>query len=180
MTKHWFKVFTAIFATSLLIIGPAVKTSAHNLVKDGKISAFLHIDPNDIPQPGKLNTVHIYFNDQDFRFTTEGCDCKIIIAEGKKILYNGILPPTAPRVGQLKVLLPDNNFSYMVVVSGTPKSAGFFQPFKLNFDINVGNPPPKPPPGSNSGKFLVVILAAVLLMIAAALYYRKLKKGHSI
>jgi hypothetical protein len=175
MIKRRFNSFAASLIVGLLMLVPVTKVSAHTLASDGKISAFLHIDPNDVPQPGKLNTVHIYFNDQDFRFTTEGCDCKIKVSEGKRILYNGILPATAPRIGQLKVLLPDNNFSYTVIISGTPKTAGFFQPFKLNFGIDVGNPPPRTPPSSNSGKFL----ATVLLIIAAALYYRKLKKSHS-
>lgn len=149
---------TTLIVGFFLVFGWSLKphlVSAHTLAVDGKISAFLHIDPNDKPQPGKINTVHIYFNDQDFRFTTEGCNCLIKVNEGKKILYKGILPAVAIRTGQLKIFLPDNNFSYDVVVSGTPKTAGFFQPFKLNFDIDVGNPPPGPVPKTNHAKLFI-------------------------
>jgi hypothetical protein len=148
---------------------------AHSLAKDGKISAFLHIAPSDKPQPGKLNTLHIYYNDQDFRFTTEGCDCKIKVIDAKKVLYSSILPALAPRIGELKVLLPDNNISYKVVVSGIPKTAGFFQPFKLNFDIDVGNPPPEPPAGSNPSKLIAGGLI-VAVLIGAGLYYLRRPK----
>ena len=141
--------------------------AAHNLAKDGKISAFLHIEPDDQPQSGKINTVHIYFNDQDFRFTTEGCDCRIKLTQGKQVLYNGVLPAAGARVGELKALLPKNNFSYGVVVSGTPKTAGFFQPFKLNFDIDVGTPPPVLPAPKSRLKIFVAAMALIILVAGA-------------
>jgi hypothetical protein len=146
---------------------------AHTLAKDGRISAFMHIAPDDKPAPGKTNTIHFYFNDQDFRFTMEGCDCSVKISEGKKILYKGGLQAEEPRVGKINVFLPDNNFSYDVVVSGSPKTAGFFQPFTLKFDIDVGNPPPTPPPVSH-WKTGWVIIAAIAVLGSAL--YRPIKR----
>ncbi len=169
MLKPLFKaICICLIIGSVSLPKPAL---AHTLARDGKISAFLHIAPNDKPLPGKINTVHIYYNDQDFRFTTEGCDCKIKVTDSEKVLYNGSLPAVAPRVGELKVLLPDNNISYRVAVSGVPKTAGFFQPFKLNFDIDVGHPPPDKPKQSNTGEILAG-LSAVIVLVTAASYYK--------
>jgi len=148
---------------------------AHTLAKDGKISAFLHIAPDDKPLPGKINTVHFYFNDQDFRFSMDGCVCNVSVKEGQRSLYEGILPAEDTRVGKINVLLPDNNFSYDVVVSGTPKAAGFFQPFKLKFDIDVGNPPPKEPAKRNP--WLLVTVAGLIIVAAVAAFYSFKRKA---
>jgi hypothetical protein len=168
----------SLIVTFCLVFGWFLKPGlswAHTLAKDGKISAFLHIEPNDQPRPGQINTIHIYFNDQDFRFTTEGCDCKIKLTEGQQILYNGILPASGDRVGQLKALLPKDNFSYDVVVSGTPKTAGFFQPFKLKFDIDVGTPPPVAPPPQSHIKLFAAATVVVLLATGSG-YYALIRK----
>ena len=148
---------------------------AHTLAKDGKISAFLHIAPDDKPLPGKINTVHFYFNDQDFRFSMDGCVCNVSVKEGQRSLYEGILPAEDTRVGKINVLLPDNNFSYDVVVSGTPKAAGFFQPFKLKFDIDVGNPPPREPAKRNP--WLLVTVAGLIIAAAVAAFYSFKRKA---
>lgn len=150
---------------------------AHTLAKDGKISAFLHIAPDDKPVPGKVNTVHFYFNDQDFRFNMDGCDCSVSVKEGKRTLYQGALPAEEPRVGKINVLLPDNNVSYDVAVSGAPKAAGFFQPFKLKFDIDVGNPPPEIPSKSNPWPLLI---AGALIIAAGAVTFYMFKRSGKI
>ena len=141
MAKFFPKRLAVIFLAAGLLM-PIFGTSAlaHSLSEDGKISGFLHIAPDDTPQAGQLNDIRIYYNDQDFKFTTENCDCKIKITQNTASLYNGTLPASGMRIGEIKVLLPEDNQSYGVVVSGVPKTAGFFQPFKLNFDIKVGSP----------------------------------------
>jgi hypothetical protein len=165
-----------LLTAGLLALLPTSITGAHTLAKDGKISAFLHIAPNDKPQPGKVNTVHFYFNDQDFRFSMEGCFCNASVKEGAKLLYKGDLAAEDTRVGKINVLLPDDNKSYDVVVSGTPKTAGFFQPFKLKFDIDVGNPPPEADPSSRYWIRPAVILAAAGAgLILAYRPFRRLK-----
>lgn len=145
MTRRVLVLICAVLGF-LVPIGTA---GAHTLAKDGKISAFLHIAPDDKPRPGRFNTVHFYFNDQDFRFSMEGCFCNASVKEDKKTLFKGALAAEDIRVGKLDVLLPDNNKAYDVVVSGTPKTSGYFQPFKLKFDIDVGKPPPQPPAHSH-------------------------------
>ena len=173
MSGFWRRFLWAILLLGMTLI-PLKLASAHSLAQDGRISAFLHIEPDDKPLLGQVNTIHFYFNDQDFRFTMEGCDCKIKFSEGKKALYNGALPAIATRTGQLKVLLPDNNVSYKVTISGTPKSAGFFQPFRLNFAINVGHPPPDPPP-SHTMEYLAITAAAILTIGGIMFYMHKSK-----
>jgi hypothetical protein len=150
---------------------------AHTLAKDGKISAFLHIDPYDTPLPGKVNTIHFYFNDQDFRFSMDGCFCNVSVNEGKRAIYKGVLPASDLRVGKINVLLPDNNFSYDVVINGTPKAAGYFQPFKLKFDIDVGKPPPEPPARREAWPFVV---GSLLLIGCGSMSYYYLRKRAKI
>ena len=156
------------------ILGLKLPASAHTLAKDGKISAFLHIAPDDVPKPGKVNTVHFYFNDQDFRFSMEDCFCNVSVKEGKKTLYSGVLPAEDLRVGKINVLLPDNNFSYDVAVNGTPKADGFFQPFKLKFDIDVGNPPPQA--DSSSHNWIWVLAVVIVAGAGVILAYRPLRR----
>lgn len=149
-----------MFFTLLIpVFAIAGVAGAHTLAKDGKISAFLHIAPDDQPKPGKINTVHFYFNDQDFRFMMENCFCNASVKEDKQILFKGNLTTEDVRVGKLTVLLPDNNKSYDVVVNGTPKTAGFFQPFNLKFDIDVGTPPPKAAPASHKWVWAAAVVA---------------------
>jgi pyruvate/2-oxoacid:ferredoxin oxidoreductase beta subunit len=62
-----------------------------------------------------------------------------------------------------------------VVVSGTPKAAGFFQPFKLKFDVDVGNPPPKEPAKRNP--WLLVTVAGLIFAAAVAVFYSLKRKA---
>jgi hypothetical protein len=161
------RIALALLFAGLLALIPYGITRAHTLAKDGRISAFLHIAPDDKPRPGKVNTVHFYFNDQDFRFTMEGCFCNASVKEGNKVLFNGALAAEDTRVGKLNVFLPDNNESYDVAVSGIPKIAGFFQPFKLKFDIDAGNPPPEAKPSGHGWVWAAIIAAAAAAVLAA-------------
>jgi hypothetical protein len=163
------RLLSALMCAVLAAITPVGVVGAHTLAKDGKISAFLHIEPDDKPLPGKVNTIHFYFNDQDFRFSMEGCLCNASVKEDKKTLFKGDLAAEDIRVGKLNVLLPDNNKSYDVVVSGTPKTAGYFQPFNLKFDIDVGNPPPEPPARRNV--WPVVIAGLLVIGLGSIGYY---------
>jgi hypothetical protein len=169
MTRRVLVLICAVLGF-LVPIGTA---GAHTLAKDGKISAFLHIAPDDRPRSGKINTVHFYFNDQDFRFSMEGCFCNASVKEDKKTLYKGALAAEDIRVGKLDVLLPDNDRSYDVVVSGTPKTGGYFQPFKLKFDIDVGNPPPEPPARGHWS--LEIAAVGSVGVVAGAFLFWKLK-----
>lgn len=166
--KHLIVVVAVVLAFGLSVSNTVF---AHTAAKDGKISALLHIDPNDHPKAGQLNTLHVYFNDLDERFTMEGCDCRIKIKQGKEGLLDKPLDTAAIKTGTTKVFLPQNNFSYDVVVSGTPKTAGFFQPFKLVFDIDVGNPPADEPVSEDGPNLLVrAIEGAVILVVIAGVY----------
>lgn len=158
----------ALICAVLAALAPVGVAKAHTLAKDGRISAFLHIAPDDKPKPGKVNTVHFYFNDQDFRFSMEGCFCNATVKEHKKTLFKGALIAEDIRVGKLNVRLPDNNKSYDVVVNGTPKTAGFFQPFKLKFDIDIGNPPPQT--DSSSHKWVFLAVGTVVLISAGTIF----------
>jgi len=175
MGSKWLKLIALGVLIPAGLLAVKLPVYAHTLAKDGKISAFLHIAPDDKPLPGKINTVHFYFNDQDFRFSMDGCVCNVSVKEGQRSLYEGILPAEDTRVGKINVLLPDNNFSYDVVVSGTPKAAGFFQPFKLKFDIDVGNPPPKEPAKRNP--WLLVTVAGLIIVAAVAAFYSFKRKA---
>lgn len=163
-----------IIAAAISVIFPAGAARAHTLAKDGRISAFLHIAPDDQPKAGKINTVHFYFNDQDFRFTMEGCFCNASVKEDKQVLFKGPLAAEDIRVGKLNVLLPDDNKSYDVVVNGTPKTAGYFQPFKLKFDIDVGNPPPETDRPNHN--WFWAIFAVAVAGGGMALAYRPLRR----
>jgi len=162
-----------IFVIFLAVLSSGSQVLAHTLSKDGNISAFLHIDPDDKPVPGKVNTIHFYFNDQDFRFSMAGCLCNASVMEGSKVLYKGVLPADDLRVGKIKVFLPDNDVSYDVALSGKPKAAGYFQQFKLEFGIDVGKPPPKEPAKRN---IWPLVMVGVLIAAAVTTGFYTLKR----
>ncbi|MBX4201369.1 hypothetical protein KW803_00535 [Candidatus Saccharibacteria bacterium] len=161
--------FVAIALALLLMLSSARQVLAHTEDKDGKISALLHIDPNDIARPGKENTIHVYFNDEDNRFTVEGCFCKVKITEAGKTISETVLRSAGSKIGAAGVYIPSDNTSYGVVVIGTPKTGGFFQPFRLNFDIDVGKPTLATE--SQKSNFGVYIIAGAGLIITAAIGY---------
>jgi hypothetical protein len=133
-------VFCVTIAT--LSMGIAPQALAHKLATDGKISAFLHIDPNDEPHVGTVNDLTIYYNDANFMFDTVHCNCRITINEGTKVLYSGTLPAIGNHAGKLGIFIPKDNFTYDVLVTGRPLMPNQFQPFNLKFDIDVGDPSP--------------------------------------
>jgi hypothetical protein len=166
--------FILFFFVALLLPGTV---AAHEGAKDGKISAFLHVDPDDKPKANAENLVHVYFNDQDGRFTMEGCDCHVKVTQGKLVRLDEPLAADDIKVGQFKVFLSQNNFSYDVVVSGTPKSAGFFQPFKLKFDIDAGTPVPEPQETGNGLKYLAggLIILGLATVSSYSVITRRIK-----
>lgn len=150
--KHLIVVVAVALALGLTVSSTVF---AHSAAEDGKISGLLHVDPDDIAQARRVNTFHIYFNDQDERFTMEGCDCRIKVKQNKEVILDAPLGISQIKSGTTKVFLPQDNFSYEVIASGTPKTAGFFQPFKLKFDIDVGKPPLQPQAAEDGPNLLV-------------------------
>ena len=147
----------------VLALAGSYPALAHTAAEDGKISGLLHVDPDDIARAGRVNTLHIYFNDLDERFTMEGCDCRIKVKQNREVILNAPLGTSETKTGTTKVFLPQDNFSYEVIASGTPKTAGFFQPFKLKFDIDVGKPPLQPQ-AAEDGPNLLVRLGPVVVI----------------
>jgi hypothetical protein len=168
------RLMMVLAAGLMLALSGSYPASAHTAAKDGKISALLHIDPNDDAKAGQVNIIHIYFNDLDERFTMEGCDCRIKINQDKEVLLDKPLDTAAVKTGTTKVFLPQDNFSYDVVASGTPKTAGFFQPFKLVFDIDVGNPPANEPKAEDGPNLLIrLVEASIIVGIVGYIVWRK-------
>ncbi len=159
-----------VSASALVMASPPAL--AHSLSSDGNISAFLHIAPTDKPQAGKLNDIFVYYNDQQFKFITGQCDCQIKVFEGNHSLYSGILPAVGTRTGELRIVLPKNNYSYGVVVSGQPITPKAFQAFNLKFDIDVGNPTSQPAANSR----LFIPLTASIALAGSANYWPAIKK----
>jgi len=168
--------FSKLAVSCLLAIVPGIllsaPVSAHNLANDGNISAFLHISPVDKPQVGKINDIFIYYNDQQFKFSSSLCKCKIKVSEGSKVLYSGTLPAVGTRVGELKIDLPKDNYSYNVLVSGQPINKGSFQPFNLKFDIDLGDPSR----AQSGNKQLFIPVASTLVVAGSLKYLPKLRR----
>jgi hypothetical protein len=137
-------VLVLLIAAAGLFLDVSPKVLAHQLAQDGSISAFLHVAPSDNPKPSAQNNLEVYFNDEQFKFNMADCDCRITVVQGVKQLLNSRLAAAAGRTGTAQVYLPKNNFSYGVIVTGIPKNSSAFQPFRLNFDIDVGNPASAP------------------------------------
>jgi len=126
---------TSILALLLTLGIPAI-ASAHVLKVDGDIGVVLHINPDDAPTTGDSTDYIFYFDDDTGKFSLSKCNCQVSIIENGNAIATKPLVITSSEVSEnhYTFMKPD---VYDIRVSGTPKTSGAFQPFKLDYEVRV-------------------------------------------
>ena len=135
-----------LFLTLALINTNLYPASAHKIKTDNEVGATLHIEPNDNPRAGEPAKTW-------FALTRKGgkvirlseCDCKLKIykeplkPESSPVLQPVLSPVSAEKyegIPGTEVLFPQAG-AYKIKLSGSPITAGSFQPFELVFPVTV-------------------------------------------
>jgi hypothetical protein len=131
-----FKFLSALFVFYFLLLPSAAL--AHVVKSEGSIGAILHVDPGDEPAAGEQSTIFLEFKDTAGKLNLSNCDCRIVIKVGDKEILNQSFEGAENSLlsGVIPVTFPEKNI-YIMTVTGTPKLADEFSPFKLEYDIRV-------------------------------------------
>ena len=162
-----------IALTILCIFGCSRPVSAHVLQSDGPIGAVMHIEPDDDPSVNHPQALLFYFKDTTNRFSLAKCTCGLQIKASNKTMATFDLKATGDKVSQNPYTFTQGG-TYEIVVTGQPKPADAFQPFKLTYIVNVQG-------GRASTKQIATSLAAGLLLLQALIlvwvYWRVQRKS---
>jgi hypothetical protein len=127
--------------TSLTVLVLAVglfggSASAHVLKTDGSIGAVLHIEPDDNPTTGKPTEYILSFSDDNGTLDISKCNCMVNVQENGKTISSRPIQVTDPTdsIDKYTFQKPD---VYTLQFTGTPTTAGLFQPFTLNYLVRV-------------------------------------------
>lgn len=150
--------------TVLLLFCAPLLAQAHTLKTDGEITVLLHTDPDDDPTADRPATILLAITDQTSQFNPADCDCLVTVAEKNRQLLS--LHPQASQQTSIydfavPVTFPDRAV-YQIMLSGTPKSAGQFQPFAVTYDLRVDRQAAAAP-NQNAATIVDLIIAALVL-----------------
>ncbi len=173
------------------IVASAMKAniaSAHVVQTDGSVSVLFHVDPDDDPVIGEQALLWFSVDDITSRFDPAQCDCRVSIIreESNEQLLN--MPLLALTQGpsifnyQIPFTFPEAGV-YLIVITGSPKSANAFQPFTLQYDLRVtrqkGSSPSLSALLGHSGHLLHVIIVGggtIITVIVFTVMYERDKR----
>ncbi|MFI5157626.1 MAG: hypothetical protein ACHQF4_02105 [Sphingobacteriales bacterium] len=140
--KKFQKIIVVLPVIALVLFGLTV--SAHTLKIDGDIGVILHTDPDDDPIAGQPTGLYFEITDRTKKFDPANCDCKFeVVQNGKEIFSEELFDP-----GQQVQSTPVVKYTfeakgvYDIILQGTPKINGQFQPFKLDYNLRVNHTAP--------------------------------------
>jgi len=147
------------FATALCFSLAISPMKAHTVKVAEDVGGTLHIEPNDNPKAGESAQVWMALTRQGGKLLPlKDCNCQMLVytkphAQGTLPLLKPALNPISNSQYQgipgASIVFPKPG-NYELELSGTPKQAGSFKPFKLNFPVTVAvgkiTPTPVPSP----------------------------------
>lgn len=109
---------------------------AHNLENVRSIGAVLHINPDDSPIVRQPATLVFSMSDQENLFNAKQCACTLSIKRGEDNL--GSLEVNAISLDKLELVYTFPEVGpYTLTLNGIPKDGAIFEPFNLDFDLQV-------------------------------------------
>jgi hypothetical protein len=162
--------YKLIVAGLLLIVSMVVSpgiVQAHEEVTDGTMTVTMHIDPNDAPMAGVPQTLNFYFTDTPSKFGLKNCACTLEISSPQSQTLSNQLHFVGDNHGAWPVTF-ERAQTYSAKVSGSPKKAGTFAPFKATYEIQVArNPALKSnfDPTGTTGRILYTSLGIGMLLV---------------
>ncbi len=124
-------------ATAVILLGcVSGPASAHVLKTDGTIGAVMHVSPDDNPRTGGPTPIIFFFDDSTGRFSLSKCICTLTIQRNGVTISARPLAITAAQISDDSYTFPEPG-RYNVQVSGQPKTAAAFEPFVLDYGLQV-------------------------------------------
>ena len=133
----------------------------------------IHINPNDAPLPGKQSTLNFLFNDDSKKFHLADCLCTILIIEQGKHPHKNQLTidsKSKPSIWGVSMLytFPAADV-YKIVLNGTPKKRGEFEPFTVSWYFRVDSVHPGIVDDDEKGPPDIVVLVSALGVVIVGL-----------
>ncbi len=152
-------------------MGAPGKVKAHEVASDGTMEAILHLDPSDEgPLAGQVQTITVYYNDQNQRFNTAKCSCQIsIFNRGQKIASLKTLALSASSSQAYYAFTEPG--SYQVKVSGKPSAGSNISTFNISFPVSVEVVPSEKSSANNSTIYLSITATAAFLILSLGSVY---------
>lgn len=158
---------------------PQNQSLAHELKSEGKISALIHINPDDDPIAGQNSEILFLISDKDKKFQAENCNCVASVIENDEVLftsplfkgqtsYRGIFAPAIPFVFPHKGV-------YTIILTGDPKNENLFQKFSLTYNIRIDKDASTPatPPFKKTLGYIVTIGILITTIYLIKLFFIK-------
>ncbi|MEK7585580.1 MAG: YcnI family protein [Patescibacteria group bacterium] len=175
-------IYFSLLTLALLVGQPA---SAHIMLQDQSIFVLLHAEPGDDPIIGEPATLYFSVTDKNKQFNSTDCDCRLSISLKKRSIYEGEIG--ANKIPNSRVLQTTFTFPragiYEVVLTGQPKTALAFQPFKLTYNFRVSRESDDPPSPLTSylnqtptwtSRLAIGIITLVVLIVLRKIMSKKL------
>ncbi len=137
---------------------------AHELETDGTISGILHFEPDDSPTSGVPVSFILFMNDSAGHFSLAKCDCAVTAIENGKVVATTPLKPDTQSFPSGTITFPRAG-TYELIVHGTPKVVGAFQPFTLHYSEAVAQGPATGPVSATT----MVLLGSAVVIASASL-----------
>ena len=150
---------------------------AHELKKEETIGAVLHISPDDDPIIGEPSNFFFEFKDITDAFTPQNCDCRVIIYQNDKKIYQqplfqNIQNPSLTDAS-FTYTFPEKNL-YTISVKGKPIKENSFKEFSLTYTINVSREPKVESQTKNIVKENTMYILGIFLILGfGILLYRR-------
>lgn len=132
------KIFACL--TIVIFLFSARSVGAHFLSTDKNIGAVLHVDPGDEPKVGEQTSFFFEFKDKDNNFDPKSCECKFVISEnGKSVyeqpLFKNISNPSLTNGAVFYTF--SKKGAYEIKISGKPIVENKFKSFNLRWNLRV-------------------------------------------
>ncbi len=164
-------LFAGVFFSSLV--------SAHAFETDGNMTVILHVEPDDSPRAGQKQQLVFFYKDATQQFTSKNCNCRVTITRPDgSTSYSGLAQASGAQSNELSYTF-QSSAVYGLTLSGTPRSAGSFQPFVIRYDVHVTPDPLRHGADTNSILSTVISLLTVTasLTVIVLLGYYALKRS---
>lgn len=108
MKYKWGAAVVVILSTVAVWLPVAL---AHFPATDKQMTVTLHVDPNDQPIAGQPAVLNFIYDDQQGKFNSQKCDCRVAIYDQGTQVFSGLSDPDSTGVY-------GGNLSYMFSKAG--------------------------------------------------------------
>jgi hypothetical protein len=123
------------------MLHPKSKLLAHTVKTSGDVAATFHLEPSHNPKAGEPSNVWFALTKAGGEvIPLEACNCQLVVKQAEKTIAQPVLKPINAEqyqgIPSSDIVFPTVGI-YQLEISGQPKVAEAFKPFKLNYEVTV-------------------------------------------